>query len=164
MLLGVIADTHDNLPKIAAATELFARRGVGHILHAGDLVAPFALRLLLNAGIPVTGVFGNNDGELTGLKKLCDTIYDGPHRFDLAGRTIVVTHDVVELGAEPAAGADLIVYGHSHEVSLAAGQPLRINPGEAGGWVTGRSTAALVDLADMRAEVMELGAQETIQI
>ncbi|MHC5034063.1 MAG: metallophosphoesterase [Planctomycetota bacterium] len=164
MLLGVIADTHDNLPKIAAAAELFARRGVGHILHAGDLVAPFALRLLLKAGIPVTGVFGNNDGELTGLKKLCSTIYDGPYWFDLAGRAIVVTHDVADLEAESAAEVDLIVCGHSHEVSVAAGQPLRINPGEAGGWVTGRSTAALVDLADMRAEVVELGAQETIQI
>ena len=72
MLVGVIADTHDNLPLVARAMELFRRRGVGAVLHAGDFVAPFALKPFVAADMPLTGVFGNNDGERDGLAALSD--------------------------------------------------------------------------------------------
>ena len=39
MKLGIISDTHDNLPAIAAAVEIFKKARVQAILHAGDYVA-----------------------------------------------------------------------------------------------------------------------------
>jgi putative phosphoesterase len=163
MLIGVMADTHDNLPKVAAATELFAARGVQAILHAGDFVAPFALKLLLTAGLPVTGVFGDNDGERTGLRKACPDLYSAPHRFEMGGRTVVLAHDPAQLAGEAAAGADLLVHGHTHKSEVRPGPPLLVNPGEAGGWLTGVSTVALVDLDSLTAELVELGSQETVR-
>lgn len=164
MLIGVLADTHDNMPKIASATELFARRGVAMILHAGDFVAPFALRLLMKPGIALIGVFGNNDGERRGLQKLCSTLHEAPHRFELGGRVIVLAHDAVELSGQVIAGADLLVHAHDHEARIGPGPPLTLNPGEAGGWLAGRSTAAVLELTTMQAEIVDLGSQETVPI
>ncbi len=162
MLIGVISDTHDNLPRIAAATELFAQRGVETMLHAGDYVAPFALKLLLKSDLPLIGVFGNNDGERRGLGKVCATVYEPPHRFDLDGRTIVLAHASEALDEEATEGADLVVHGHTHEPFVHEGPPLTVNPGEAGGWLSGRCTVALVDLDAMQAEIVDLEPQETV--
>lgn len=162
MLIGVLADTHDNLPKAAAALDLFAARGVQAILHAGDFVAPFALKLLTGSGLPVVAVFGNNDGEQAGLRKAGAELHVPPHRFEMGGRTIVLAHDPAQLGGDAAAGADLVVYGHTHKPEVRLGPPLLVNPGEAGGWLTGVATVALVDLEAMTAEIVELGRQETI--
>ena len=163
MLIGVMADTHDNLPKVAAAVDLFAARGAQAILHAGDFVAPFVLRLLLRPGVPLIGVFGNNDGETQGLRKACAELHDAPHRFELGGRTIVLAHDPAQLQEAVSAGADLLVHGHTHQADVRLGSPLVVNPGEAGGWLTGVATVALIDLDAMEPELVELGRQESVR-
>ena len=71
MKIGVMADTHDHMSRIRQAVELFRRRGVVHVVHAGDFVAPFAIRPLAQLSCPVLAVLGNNDGEVAGLT--------GPH-------------------------------------------------------------------------------------
>jgi len=164
MLVGVISDTHDNLPKVGAAAAAFRERGVEVILHAGDYVAPFALKLLLKAGARVVGVFGNNDGERTGLRKVCPDLHEPPHRLELAGRTVVMVHDPQALAQDVADGADLLVCGHTHGTEVRPGPPLLVNPGEAAGWLTGRATAAVVDLEGMTAEIIDLGSQETVPL
>ena len=162
MLIGVMADTHDNLPKVSAAVDLFAAHGVQAILHAGDFVAPFVLRLLVRPGLPVIGVLGNNDGEVAGLRKAGADLHEAPHRFEMGGRTIVLAHDPAQLAGDAVDGADLLVYGHTHQAEVRLGGPLLVNPGEVGGWLTGVSTVALVDLDAMTAELVELGRQETV--
>ncbi|MBM4079867.1 MAG: YfcE family phosphodiesterase, partial [Planctomycetes bacterium] len=76
MKLGILSDSHDNLPFIAKALALFEREGVDCLVHAGDYVAPFAMRALLKFKGRVLGVFGNNDGEKVGLKKLCPVLVE----------------------------------------------------------------------------------------
>jgi putative phosphoesterase len=164
MLLGIMADSHDNLPKVAAACRAFRERGVATILHAGDFVAPFALKLLVREGIPVAGVFGNNDGERAGLLGVCAGIHEGPYRCELDGRTVVIAHAPGQLAGPACDGADLLVHGHTHQARIEDGPPLRVNPGEVGGWLTGRSTAAVVDLASLAAELIELDTQETVAL
>ena len=163
MLIGVLADTHDNLPMTAAAVDLFRARKVETILHAGDFVAPFTLKLILKAGIPLIGVFGNNDGERAGLRKACPTLREPPHRFELGGRTIVLAHDSAQLAGDLAERADLLVCGHTHQAAVRTQGALVVNPGEAGGWLTGLCTAALVDLDAMSAQILQLGSQETVR-
>jgi len=164
MLLGVISDTHDNLPMVERAAHLFAERRVDAVLHAGDFVAPFALKALLRSGLPVRGVFGNNDGERAGLAKLCRDLYESPHRFELGGRSVVLAHDPQDLVGPACDGVDVAISGHTHRVRLEQGTCLALNPGEAGGWLTGRCTIAVVDLDALSAEIIELGPQSTVKL
>jgi putative phosphoesterase len=164
MLLGIMADSHDNLPKVAAACRAFRERGVGAIVHAGDFVAPFVLKLLAREDVPLIGVFGNNDGERVGLRAVCAEIHEPPHRCRLEGRTVVIAHAPAQLTESVRDGADLLLHGHTHQASIVAGPPLMVNPGETGGWLTGRSTAAVVDLDSLSAELIELDGQETVAL
>ncbi|MBS3813049.1 metallophosphoesterase family protein, partial [Candidatus Bipolaricaulota bacterium] len=51
---------------------------------------------------------------------------------------------------------DVIVYGHTHKIDVQQGKPLVINPGEAGGWLTGRSTVAILDLKETSVEIRDI--------
>lgn len=45
MLIGIISDTHDNQDKTRKAIELFNSKGVEYVIHAGDYISPFTLKL-----------------------------------------------------------------------------------------------------------------------
>ena len=157
MLVGVVADSHDNLPAIAAAVGALLGAGAEHLLHAGDVIAPFAARAWREFPGPITAVYGNNDGERAGLAKVLTDIHDPPHAFALGGRRIVLAHDAEMLTEAVLEGADLAVFGHSHKVGLERrGRTLVLNPGEVGGWLTGTRTCALVDLSTLEVEMLEL--------
>jgi len=49
-----------------------------------------------------------------------------------------------------------LIYGHTHEVDLREGPPLILNPGECGGWLSGRATCAIVDLERLQTEIVEV--------
>jgi len=159
MLIGVISDTHDNLPMIARAVEELKARGAQMLLHAGDYVAAFAVKEILAVGLPLVGVFGNNDGEKEGLRRVHEGLFDEPHRLELGGRRIVMAHLPQVLTRALCEGDHVGIYGHTHVAEVKRGTPLVLNPGEVGGWLTGRCTAAVVDLEDMDAEIVELGTQ-----
>jgi hypothetical protein len=157
MLVGVLSDTHDRLPMIDAAVELFLQRRVEAVIHAGDFVAPFAVRRLLRYAGPLHVTYGNNDGERAGLRGLMPTIQDGPLFVELGGRRILVHHFLEWCQPADMAKADVIVTGHTHEVvNRFEGGKLFLNPGECCGWVTGRCTVALLDTDGPSAEVCEL--------
>jgi len=159
--IGILSDTHDRLPMIAAALARFGEAGVAAVLHAGDYVAPFAARMLAAPSLPqgcqVHCIYGNNDGERAGLAGKLPGIADGPLRLRLAGRTIVMIHDAVALTDDDLADADVVVAGHTHEVvnQLRDGV-LQLNPGECCGWLSGRCTAAILDTDTLTAEIAEL--------
>ncbi|MEM6458460.1 MAG: metallophosphoesterase [Planctomycetota bacterium] len=169
----MLSDTHDRLPTFRRALELFRRLNVEAVFHAGDLVAPFAAKLLtpedgpLPASTPVHVIYGNNDGERDGLKQVLPQITDGPLRVTLdtprGPRVVVVDHYLGWLEPADLAGADVVVTGHDHTPRIeakAAGdrRVLFLNPGECCGWVNGRCTAALLDLSNPEpaAELVEV--------
>ena len=52
---------------------------------------------------------------------------------------------------------DIIIFGHTHKpVSQREGNTLLLNPGETGGWLTGKSTAALLDPEKLEAQIIAL--------
>ena len=157
MLIGVVSDTHDRLPAIDAALALFAQRKVEAVIHAGDFVAPFAVRRLLRYQGPLIAVYGNNDGERAGLKDLMPQLACEPLMTELGGRAILVHHSVDQCGPHQIDRADIIVTGHTHEVvnRLEDGK-LFLNPGECCGWVTGRCTAAILETEGPWARICEL--------
>ena len=175
MKIGVLSDSHDNLPNIRRALEVLRAAGAEALIHAGDFVAPFAVRELLKFGGGVYGVFGNNDGERAGIRKIWEQVYDPPHLFVLGGRRIGVMHERIPSEKLPAdlRSAEVFIYGHTHTAAIAvlcrgiprpgrahlSGEPggaLFINPGEAGGWLTGQPTIAMLDTEKLEATLLEL--------
>jgi len=160
MLIGVMADSHDNLPRIKQAVEIFNRQKVGLVLHAGDFVAPFVVRELKNLDCALIGVFGNNDGERKGLREKIGEIgeiYLPPFSCEREKKKILLLHDPENLKDVHRSQYDLIVYGHTHHSEIKReGRTLLINPGECGGWLTGRCNIGLVDLDKMEAEIITL--------
>lgn len=159
MRIGVISDTHDNVPRIKEAVAIFNERNVDLVIHAGDYIAPFAVAPLGDLKCQYVGVFGNNDGEKLGLNKRSQgRISVAPHSVESGGKNILVLHEPGGLAALIKSQAyDIIIYGHTHEpVIEEQGRTLVINPGECGGWLRGRCTIALVDLDRMTAELVEL--------
>ena len=86
MLIGLISDTHDRLPMIDRAIEMFQRRGVQALLHPGDLIAPFAAKRLLQFKGPIYVIYGNNDGERQGLKEILPQIVEVPEGLSRGAR------------------------------------------------------------------------------
>jgi putative phosphoesterase len=157
MKLGVVADSHDNLVLIRRAVGYFNDEWpVDAVVHAGDYIAPFAVREFAKLRPPVHGVFGNNDGEHAGIRKVMPQIADPPLRLELDGRTIVVTHDLETLSADDTKDADIVICGHTHSPRIERTGFLLVNPGECGGWLTGACTVAVVDLESLDARIVTL--------
>ncbi len=157
MLIGIVSDTHDRLPMIDRALELFKQRNVAAVIHPGDVIAPFAAKRLLAWTGPLHITYGNNDGERAGLKSVLPQIQAGPLFVELGGRRILVHHFIDWCRPEDIAQAEIVVTGHTHEVTTTYRDgKLLLNPGECCGWVTGRCTVALLDTDGPSAEVCEL--------
>jgi len=160
-MIGVMADSHDNLNAIRSAVRLFRESGCNLVVHSGDFIAPFAARELEKLGCPVKGVFGNCDGEKMGLAKAFEAfglIQKAPYIFHFEGLNILVSHLNARVEAFLAKQEyDLIIYGHTHKPDVRKQmRTLVINPGETGGWLTGQSTVALFDPAAGEAEIIVL--------
>ncbi len=160
MLIGVMADSHDNMHMLKKAVDLFNERGVALVLHAGDYIAPFTAREFRRLKCRLVGVFGNNDGEKFGLAKNFEgfgELHEGVHQLELDGKMVAITHspEIAETLAERGA-YDVVIYGHTHRAEIREAKSLVINPGECGGWLEGTSTVALLDLAAMHTELVKL--------
>jgi len=160
MKIGVMADSHDNVPKIRQAVELFNEEQVGLVVHAGDFISPFAIKPLHALTCRVLAVFGNNDGERIGVANQftgIGEVHPNMATAAVAGRKLAVVH-YPELAVPLARSGDydLVVYGHTHEIVERVEKGLLINPGEVGGWLSGRSTVALVDLETLEVEIRDL--------
>ena len=159
-IVGIMADSHDNKNAVLAAVRLFNDRQIGLLLHAGDYIAPFNAGWMAELEVPMIGVFGNNDGEKFGLRTMFEDrgpIHRAPYRFDHEGKRFLLLHEPDEVDALAMSGAyDVIVYGHTHAVDVREGATLVVNPGETGGWTTGRSTAAILNTDTMAIEIVDL--------
>ena len=161
MKIGIISDTHDNLPQIRKAVEVFNREKVELILHAGDFVSPFTFLEFKNLNCPLKGIFGNNDGDKLYLQeksKGIGELYLAPYNVNINSKNVIMLHKekLIDALAE-SQKYDVIIYGHTHRSDLRKiGKTLIINPGECGGWLTGKSTIALLDLETLEAKIINL--------
>ncbi|MBW2036360.1 MAG: YfcE family phosphodiesterase [Deltaproteobacteria bacterium] len=138
MIIAVMSDTHDHIWNVRKALHLISARGARAIIHCGDFVAPFTLQELNEAGIPVHGVFGNNDGDQYLLTSLSLTKLHYIKLYGLVGRQefdnfrVAFTHYRTMAEGLAASGKfDLVCFGHSHQVLLdTTGTTTLLNPGE----------------------------------
>jgi putative phosphoesterase len=165
MLIGLISDTHDNLPMIEKAVNRLNEEKVELVLHAGDYVAPFVIPKFKALNCKLIGVFGNNDGDHELLRKRFSettncTIRGRFAEINVEGFVIALLHgDESELLNAVAShgGFDAVVHGHSHaNVSMNMGKTLVVNPGEVCGYLTGKPTLALLDTNRREARIVNL--------
>ena len=159
-MVGVISDTHDHRLAIRKAVSVFNDAGCALVVHAGDIVAPFTVREFGKLAGRFIGVFGNNDGEKTGLSTAfakIGSLHEPPHEFVYFGKRFVLMHAPDMLDTFLNRGdVDVVVYGHTHALDIRPGKPFVINPGECCSWLTGRSTVVLLDLSSLQTEVIDL--------
>jgi uncharacterized protein len=133
--IGIVSDTHGRTEAVARALELLRARGVGLILHCGDIDDPETV--LLFRDIPTHFVFGNCDHERDAIRaavaEIGATLHEPWGFLELEGRKIGWLHgddgrlmrDVVQSGA-----CDYLFYGHTHARADERRGPTRVvNPG-----------------------------------
>ena len=165
MLIGLISDTHDNLPMVEKAVKRLNDEKVELVLHAGDYVAPFVIPKFKALSCKLIGVFGNNDGDHELLRKRFSetencTVRGRFAEIDADGFKIALLHgDETELlnALINHGNFDAIVHGHSHgNVAHKNDKILIVNPGETCGYLTGKPTIALLDTMKREAKIIQL--------
>ena len=165
MIVGLISDTHDNLPLVEKAVKRLNEEKVEIVLHAGDYTSPFVIAKFKALNCKLIGVFGNNDGDHELLKK---RFIETPNcevrgRFaeiETEGFKIALLHgDETELqnALVNCGGFDCVVSGHTHiAVNKAKGKTLVVCPGEICGYLYNKSTLALLDTKKREAKIIEI--------
>ena len=164
MLVGVISDTHDNLPLIDKAIERLNLEKVSLVLHAGDYVSPFVVPRFKALNARLIGVLGNNDGDHEQLKKQFDASENCELRgrfalVDAEGFRIALLHgDETELlnALVGCGGFDAVVHGHTHATTSNSGKTIVVNPGEICGYLTGKPTLALLDTSKREVRIVRI--------
>jgi hypothetical protein len=163
MKIGIIADTHDHHRNILAVVEIFNEQKVDYVLHAGDIVSPFAAKAFGKLDrAKFIAVFGNNEGEKLFLQSTIagfgGEIYGHCYKNTIAGKHIYMTHlhdDVDEIANSQM--YDLVIYGHTHKQDIRqTGKTLIVNPGETTDWITGSAQIVILELDDMSYEIVVL--------
>ena len=165
MLIGLIADTHDNLPMVDRAVKRLNEENVGLVLHAGDYVAGFVIPRFEKLKAKLIGVFGNNDGDHELLRKR----FSENKRLELRGNFAEITAGGLKIALLHGGDVellealinqesfDVVVHGHTHIYETRIkGKTLVVNPGEVCGYLTGKSTLALLDTVKREARIIEL--------
>jgi len=146
------------------AVEFFNERGVKAVLHAGDIISPFTVRALEELKPKLYFVFGNNDGDKLTLTKRFEEIgavscgdfgdltIDGLHIALLHGTNEAMVKALARSGE-----FDVVIRGHTHEpnVKIIEGVTV-INPGESSGVLSGKSTVAVLEIANLNVEITQL--------
>ncbi|NHI93174.1 MAG: metallophosphoesterase [Candidatus Lokiarchaeota archaeon] len=165
MLIGLMSDSHDNIPKIIDAVNFFNSEKVEKVLHAGDICSPFiASKAIVNLKCPFHGIFGNNDGDyvflLKQFSKIKAELYGQTLKTSIEGKNIFMIHHLEEPVIESIAKGkvfDVIIRGHTHQPIIKnINGTLVINPGETCGYLTDKSTIAILDTAKMEAKLIEI--------
>lgn len=136
MKIGILSDTHDQVPRTRQAIRQFEAAGVQEIIHCGDLTIPDVVYACACEGIVSHFVMGNCDWDRSALRHAIEAI--GGVYWESAGeivrldQRIAVTH-----GDSPAvfrrllaSRPDYLLHGHTHQRADRIEDGVRIiNPG-----------------------------------
>lgn len=134
-VIGIVSDTHEDVRMIRKAVRIFKERAPAFVVHCGDIISPPVLEHF--AGLPLRLVYGNNDGERSGLTKKCAELgfygIEETLLFTHAGRSFFVNHGTRPTLIEHTADSqqyDYVLHGHTHEQrNELRGKTRIINPG-----------------------------------
>ena len=162
-MIGLIADTHENVPKTKKAVEFFKEKNVEMVIHLGDVIAPPTAKLF--EGLNVKFVEGNNDHFLSTKPEFfksfgaefCGELLEFEHK----GKKICAFHgtdkeklkELIESGKY-----DYVFTGHRHEpMDEKVGNTRVIRPG---GFYLGNpeewNQIVLLDVENDKAEFIKI--------
>ena len=159
-MIGIISDTHENEEGIKEAAALFRERNVEFVVHCGDIISPPMLEHF--KGLKMKFVFGNNDGERTGLNNKArelgfEEITD-EKEFEHNGKKFYAYHGTRQGRLNDAIKSnkyDCILTGHTHlKKDEKIGRTRVINPGAL--FRIFPRTVALLDAASDKVEFVEI--------
>jgi len=135
MHLGVVSDTHGDLPRTRLAVELLHRQPLAAVLHCGDIVSAEVIPLF--NPWETHFVFGNCDAALAQMRRTMQdcgqTCHERFGSLTIGGRKIAFLHgdDPVKFDESVRCGEyDLVCYGHTHKFEHhQVGNTLVLNPG-----------------------------------
>ncbi|MGQ4914684.1 MAG: metallophosphoesterase [Candidatus Asgardarchaeia archaeon] len=168
MLIGIMSDSHDNLPAIREAIAILKEKNVEKILHLGDIVSPFTIKHFKDVAKIMTGIFGNNDGDKYTLNSMFSKhgamLSESPLELVIEDKKFLLIHgfrspQTTKYFVESLAKNkeyDVILYGHTHELDIRMIENTQIiNPGEVCGYLTGRRTVVTYDSKTGKIEPIE---------
>ena len=118
MVIGIISDTHDNVPNIKKAVELFKKHKPEFVIHAGDIVAPATIKYF--EGLNMKFIFGNCDGDRVKIDEKVGDIkgvhYGRIMELKIKGKTIGVFHgdDILVNDKMLRKEYNYFIHGHTH--------------------------------------------------
>lgn len=135
MIIGIVADTHNEKALTQKALNEFAKRKVELILHAGDIASAYMLSLF--TGFNVKFVLGNDDKDVEAINSESLRLGFGSVGkeliFTAEGKSFIMFHgeDVPKFRAAVASNEyDYIIKGHAHCFeNYLRGKSRVINPG-----------------------------------
>ncbi|MGM0587055.1 MAG: YfcE family phosphodiesterase [Bacteroidota bacterium] len=163
MKIGILSDTHDHVPRIKEAFELFEQRGAQIVLHSGDFCSPFMIPEM--KAPKVFAVWGNNDGDIHLIQRKCHQhnieLLGGFGELELGGRKLALYHGTyagVTQALVDSENYDVVVSGHTHTyICEQKGKTWHLNPGSVHGF--GKNGSAMIlNSSDMTVERLKLGA------
>jgi len=160
-----LSDSHDHREPLAAAVAEAKALGAQAVLHCGDLIAPSTLHAIVDFGLPIHLIHGNNAGDLFNLAKFAQEpryrlhYYGQDGAFALAERRIFMVHYPHYARAMALTGDfDLVCNGHEHRAvverirNVRGAETLRIDPGTVAG-VSAPATYVLGDLQALQFDI-----------
>jgi hypothetical protein len=168
MKLCLVSDSHDRAPALLAAIRAGRDAGAQAVVHCGDVIGAQTLRPLVEVGLPVHFVHGNNLGDPVALAKVCAEsqgllFYHGADAdLRLGGRRLFATHyPHYARGLACTGDYDVVCCGHSHEAcvtrqpTLGGGTAWLVNPGTVAG-LGAPASWVLADLDSLAFEIRPL--------
>lgn len=146
MKFVAVSDSHDNIFAIRELLDHLKNENFDFVVHAGDIISPFALQEFKKLNKKLYVAFGNNDGERKMLTKICEDyswsigeIVEFPGGIVYHGTDQSVLNLLCKIGV-------FVVCGHTHKAKIEKREKCTvINPGELCGYLTGRKTFAIVE-------------------
>lgn len=150
MRVGVISDTHDQLPRTRLAVRLLQTEGAEALIHCGDLTGPEIVAAC--SLLPFYFTFGNHDADRVpclqrAAREAGATCLDWGGEVVLADRRIAVAHGHLHIDVRRlmARQPHFLLSGHSHiAADWREGPTRRVNPGAL--YRADEFTATLIDL------------------
>lgn len=159
-MIGIISDTHDNVPNVLNAVKLFKKKNVDFVIHLGDIIAPATVKFF--EGVKVKFLQGNCDGDIDLIKKRISEIsgeFLGRYaEFKINNKRIAALHGDDEntlMKIINSGKFDYVLHGHNHKSRNEKISNTRvINPGAH--YFMAENTVVLLDIEKDKVEFVKL--------
>ena len=159
MRIGLTGDTHNNLKNVAKICDIFNCHNLDFVIHTGDISLPKTLYAFDKLGVPLKGVFGNNDqGDKEDLIKVCEEkgfLFEDILEIEISNEnSLFAIHDPSDIEDRFYKSGNIIVHGHTHRFRNEIYRNTYIfNPGECAGFIKDMNNVGILNISENDVEM-----------